>query len=395
MSALEIRTSATLASIFGLRMLGLFLILPVFAVHAHSLPGGDNAIWVGIALGIYGLTQGILQIPFGIASDRFGRKPVIVFGLILFALGSLIAALAQDIGWTIAGRAIQGTGAISAAVTAFIADATREEHRTKAMAMVGSTIGLSFAFSMIAGPLLYQRIGMSGLFWMICILSLLAILVILYLVPPAPQVPVPDSSLKPRAVIFNPELLRLNFGIFTLHLVLMAMFVVIPVLLKETGLAVPEHWKVYLPAVLISFILMLPPIFFAERHHKMKTVFIGAIALLALVLAGLLVLPPALTTLAALLLVFFVSFNILEASLPSMVSRVAPASAKGLALGVYNTTQALGLSAGGVLGGALKQYFGTGAVFGFCLAMTLAWGIIALGMRELPKRGQSKVSVAA
>lgn len=390
MTGLEIRTSVALAGIFGLRMLGLFLILPVFAVHARSLQGGNSPTLIGIALGIYGLTQGCLQIPFGLASDRFGRKPVIVFGLILFALGSLIAALATGIGWTIVGRAIQGTGAISAAVTAFIADATREEHRTKAMAMVGSTIGLTFAFSLIASPLLYQQIGMAGLFGMTGVLSILAIGVVLYLVPPAPQVPVPDSPLTTREVILNLELLRLNLGIFILHLVQMAMFVVVPLMLIEQGgLALPEHWKIYLPVVLISFALMLPPIFYAERRGKTKNVFVMAIVLLALVQLGWLLLPQQLMMMAGLLLLFFVAFNILEASLPSLVSRVAPPSAKGLALGVYNTTQALGLFAGGALGGYLSKHFGASAVFEVSLALCLLWALVALGMRALPKRGQA------
>lgn len=388
MTGLEIRTSAALAGIFGLRMLGLFLILPVFAVHARSLPGGNDAFWVGVALGIYGLTQGCLQIPFGLASDRLGRKPVIVFGLILFALGSLIAALAQDISWTIVGRAIQGAGAISAAVTAFIADATREEHRTKAMAMVGSTIGLTFAFSLVASPLLYQRIGMGGLFGMTGVLSLLAIGVVLYLVPPAPQVAVPDSPLTIREVIFNPELLRLNLGIFTLHLVQMAMFMVVPwMLIKQGDLALSDHWKVYLPVVLISFVLMLPPIFYAERQGKTKQVFIAAIALLGLVQLGWLCLPAQLPVMATLLLLFFVAFNILEASLPSLVSRMAPPSTKGLALGVYNTTQALGLFAGGALGGFLSKHFGARAVFELSLALSLLWAYVAFGMRAPAKRG--------
>ncbi len=396
MSALEIRTSATLASIFGLRMLGLFLIVPVFAVHAHSLPGGDNATLVGLVLGIYGLTQGMLQIPFGIASDRFGRKPVIVFGLLLFALGSLIAALAQDIGWTIAGRAIQGAGAISAAVTAFIADATREEHRTKAMAMVGSTIGLTFAFSLIFSPLLYRSIGMAGLFGMTGVLSVLAIGVVLFLVPPAPQLPPPDSSLTARQVILNPELLRLNVGIFVLHAVQMSMFVVVPpMLVTQGGLPPTELWKVFLPALLISFALMIPSILYAERRGKLKTVFVAAIVLLIVVQLGWLVLPYGLLTMSAILLAFFVAFNILEASLPSMVSRVAPPGAKGLALGVYNTTQALGLFAGGALGGLLSKHYGAAAVFGFGLVLSLVWWLVARGMRELPKRGQASASATA
>lgn len=387
MSRLEIQTSAWLASIFGLRMLGLFLILPVFAIYARHLPGGENATLIGLALGIYGLTQGFLQIPFGLASDRIGRKPVIVFGLILFGCGSLVAALAHNIIWTIVGRALQGSGAISAAITAFIADATREEHRTKAMAMVGSTIGLTFALSLVLSPLLYHLIGMQGLFGLTALLSIVAIGVIVYAVPNAPRFEPPEVSLRWTSIITNLELLRLNFGIFTLHSIQVAMFVVVPVLLQEQGeLNVAQHWKIYLPVVILSFLLMIPPIFYAERYGKMKVIFVSAIILLSSVQLGWWLLPKQLPWMLVLLLMFFVAFNILEASLPSLVSRIAPIGAKGLALGVYNTTQALGLFVGGIVGGGLSKYYGANAVFEYSLIMSLLWIIIAWGMPTLPKR---------
>ncbi len=387
MTPLELRASASLASIFALRMLGLFLILPVFAVHAKDLPGGSDAALVGLALGIYGLTQGCLQIPFGVASDRWGRKPVIVAGLLLFAAGSFIAAAATDIWLTILGRAIQGAGAISAAVTAMIADATREEHRTKAMALVGASIGLTFALSLVLAPPLYAAIGMPGLFALTGVLAAGAIAVVAWIVPPVPLHHDPAVARPPwRQVVFDPQLLRLNFGIFALHAVQMAMFVVVPVLMVERGLPLKQHWWIYLPVVLVSFALMMPPIIWGERHGRMRRVFLGAVGLMLVVQAGFGLHVPSLGWIAGWLLLFFVAFNVLEASLPSLVSRVAPAASKGLALGVYNTTQAIGLFVGGVVGGLLARRGGADAVFAFAVAAMLLWLAVAWGMRELPRR---------
>lgn len=393
MTRMEIRASLSLASIFALRMLGMFLILPVFAVHARSMPGGDNAALVGLAMGIYGLTQSFGQIPFGAASDRYGRKRIIVLGLILFAAGSFVAAAATDLVWVIVGRAIQGAGAISAAVTAFIADSTRDEHRTKAMAMVGGSIGLTFALSLIAAPLMYSLIGMRGIFALTGILSALAILVVIYIVPAAPPKPL-ASQVPFSAVLKNRELMRLNYGVFALHVTQMAVFVVVPAaLVQYAGLPLAAHWKIYLPVVLASFALMLPPVFAGEKHGRMKQVFVAAIALLLLVQIGLWAFLswPGIgwMLLVALLLAFFVAFNILEAALPSLVSRIAPPSAKGAALGVYNTLQALGLFCGGALGGWLLQHAGTASVFAVAAGLTIVWLLIAAGMRNLPRRGMA------
>lgn len=387
MNPLEIRASASLASIFALRLLGLFLILPVFAVHARTIPGGNDPRLVGLALGIYGLTQGILQIPFGAASDRWGRKPVMIAGLLLFAVGSFIAAAAPDIQWTIIGRAIQGSGAISAAVTAMIADSTREEHRTKAMAMVGASIGLTFALSLVGAPPLYTAIGMGGLFGLTGLLALAAIAVVLWIVPAAPAKPHEELPATVREIVLDSQLLRLNFGIFALHTVQMAIFVVVPVLLVERGgLPLPRHWSVYLPVVLVSFALMMPPIVAAERRARIRTLFLGAIGLLLATLLGLLWHADRLAWLVTWLLLFFVAFNILEASLPSLVSRVAPGSAKGLALGIYNTTQSIGLFAGGALGGIVAARWGGSAVFACGAVIVASWWLVATGMREVPKR---------
>lgn len=391
MSGQEVRASASLASIFALRMLGLFLILPVFSVHARSIPGGDSPALVGLALGIYGLTQGVLQIPFGAASDRWGRKPVIVLGLLLFAVGSFIGAFAHDIYWTIIGRSIQGAGAISAAVTAFIADATREEHRTKAMAMVGGSIGLTFALSLVGAPPLYSAIGMGGLFGLTGFLGLAAIAVVLWVVPSAPARIQHDGPAPAASVIFDPQLLRLNFGIFALHAVQMSMFVVMPVLLVERAhLPLANHWWVYLPVVLVSFALMMPPIIVAERKSRMRALFLGAVGLLLVVQLGLMVHSPSLAWMVGWLLLFFVGFNILEASLPSLVSRVAPSSAKGLALGIYNTTQSVGLFAGGALGGLVAARWGAQGVFACAAGIMAVWWVIALGMREVSKRSSGQ-----
>ncbi|MFZ2269751.1 MAG: MFS transporter [Azonexus sp.] len=385
MSPEERRAGASLASIFALRMLGLFLILPVFSVYAKTLPGGDNLALVGFALGAYGLTQAVFQIPYGIASDIFGRKQVIVVGLLIFALGSFVAAWAPDMTWIIVGRVLQGMGAISAAVTALAADLTREEHRTKVMAMIGSSIGLVFALSLVAAPLLYGWIGMGGIFGLTGGLALGAIVLLLKAVPPAPP-PHGHEKLPLRRVVFDPDLLRLNLGIFVLHMVQMAMFVVLPhALVNFGGLAPSAHWQVYLPAVLVSFIIMVPAIIAAERKDKMRPIFLSAIALLVVVQLGLLVLGENLWGLAASLLLFFVAFNILEATLPSLVSRTAPPSAKGAALGVYNTTQALGLFTGGALGGYIAQHFGDNAVFAASAGLILVWLVVANSM-NFPQR---------
>ena len=375
-------------------MLGLFLILPVFAVHAMHLKGGDNHTLVGMALGAYGLTQGVLQIPYGMASDRYGRKRLIILGLVLFALGSFIAAIGDDIYVIIAGRAVQGAGAIAAPVMAFLADLTREQHRTKAMALVGSSIGLMFALSLVGSPLLYRHIGMGGIFVLTGVLALVAIWVVVSVVPEEALVIIEaEEHVEPARlgdVLRNTDLLRLNFGIFSLHVVQMAIFVVVPLaLVSAGGLSVDQHWKVYLPVVLTSFVLMVPPIFYAEKKDNIKPIFLVSIALMALVQLGFAFALQNFAALVILLLGFFVAFNVLEASLPSLVSRTAPGRAKGTALGVYNTTQALGLFVGGAAGGWLMQHQGQAPVFVFGLALMVLWGISALGMR-VPRRAREQ-----
>ncbi len=396
MTPLELRSSVSLASIFALRMLGLFLILPVFAVHARGMPGGDDAVLIGLALGIYGLTQGLLQIPFGMASDRFGRKPVIVAGLLLFAAGSFVAAGAGDLVTTVIGRAIQGAGAVSAAVTALIADSTRETQRTKAMAMVGASIGLTFSLSLVAAPLLYAALGMGGIFALTGLLAFAAIAVVTLVTPAAPPeaAAAPGGARTPFArILLDPDLSRLNFGIFALHAVQMAMFVVLPAwLIDRGGLALPEHWKLYLPVVLLSFALMMPPLLWSERAGRLRGLFLAAVALLLAVLVLFATQPAGLVQLALLLLAFFVGFNVLEASLPSLVSRLAPADAKGTALGIYNTTQSLGLFFGGMLGGWVQRGWGQSAVFDACAVLLALWLLVAVRQRRWPASAQGRAA---
>lgn len=388
MSPREVRASVSLASIFALRMLGLFLILPVFAVHASGLPGAEPAM-IGLALGIYGLTQGLLQIPFGIASDRIGRKPVIVAGLLIMAAGSFFAAAATSLEGIVIGRALQGAGAISAAVTAFIADSTSEMHRTKAMALVGASISATFAISLVSAPPLYSAIGMQGIFALTGMLTLTAIAVVIWAVPPARlhEAHAPAVARTPwQKVVLHPQLLRLNFGIFVLHAALMAMFVVVPVMLVERGLPLADHAWVYLPVILISFALMMPPIIAAERHGKLRWAMRGAIVLLTMAALGFVTaaIDPQRATLwlASCLLVFFVAFNILEAIVPSLTSRHAPPSSRGFALGVYNTCHSIAFYVGGAAGGWLAARYGGAAVFGCVAVAALAWLAVTAGMRE-------------
>ncbi|MDI6746202.1 MAG: MFS transporter [Rhodocyclaceae bacterium] len=386
MTPAERRTGSALAAIFGLRMLGLFLVLPVFSVLAAELPGGSDVMLVGLALGAYGLTQAFFQIPFGLASDRWGRKPVIVAGLLLFAAGSFIAATAPDIYWMITGRVLQGAGAISAAVSALAADLTREQHRTKVMAMIGASIGLVFALSLVIAPPLAAAIGLSGLFILTGALALGAIILLFTAVPPAPTFTVPARA-SFVTVLLDPKLARLNFGVFALHLMQMALWMVVPAaLIASGGLPGAEHWKVYLPAVLLSLALMVPAIIAAEKHGKLRPIYAGAVALLVLVQAGLAMFGGGLWAIGLWLLLFFVAFNILEALLPSLISRLAPPAAKGAALGIYNTTQSLGLFLGGILGGLLVKYFGPTAVHLFCAAVGIIWLALAVRVTAPPAK---------
>ena len=382
MTPAERRAGVGLSAIYALRMLGLFLILPVFSIHAATLPGGHDLALVGFALGAFGLTQAFLQIPFGMASDRIGRKPIIVFGLVVFAIGCVMAALAENLLVLAIARVVQGAGAISAAVTALAADLTREQHRTKVMAMIGSSIAIAFAFSLVAAPGLYGAIGMDGIFWLTGGLSVAAIVLVLKGIPPEPKLDHPVRRTRFVDVLRHPQLLRLNFGVLALHAMQTALWVVVPANLQNNGLTAAEHWKVYLPAALLSFAFMVPAIILAEKRGKMKHMLMLAAVLLFLVQVGLGALGGSgfsVWWLGAWLMLFFVGFNILEATLPSLISRVAPPDVKGAAMGLYNTVQSVGLFAGGALGGLLAKFGGPSALHAACAALALAWiGVVAL-----------------
>lgn len=379
----------SLASIYGLRMLGMFLILPIFSIYAETLPGGQNHLLIGLALGAYGLTQALFQLPFGMASDRYGRKRMIYIGLAVFAIGSFIAGFADDLYTIIFGRAIQGAGAVSAAVTALTADLTREEHRTKAMAIIGGTIGITFAMSLVLGPTLNRYIGVPGIFLMTGILAALAILVVKFVVPdPQASRFHSDAEAAPgrlKEVLRDRQLLRLNYGIFALHAAQMAMFVVVPFALKQTsGMSENDHWQVYLPVMVASFVLMLPALIYGEKQGRLKPVFVGAIAIMLtaqLLFAGTI---DHFWGVVVSLTAYFLAFNLLEASLPSIISRVAPAASKGTAIGVYNTSQSLGIFVGGAAGGYLSNFHGFAAVFLFCGALMAIWLLLAARMTPPP-----------
>jgi MFS family permease len=385
MTATERRASASLAAIFALRMLGLFLVLPVFALEAARYPGGDDPARVGLAMGIYGLTQGVLQIPFGIASDWWGRKPVMIAGLLMFALGSFVSAWAPDLDWLIAGRSLQGAGAISAAVTAMLADLTRDEVRTKAMALVGSSIALMFALSVVLAPMLASHIGLHGLFAVTGLLALAAIASVIWWVPPEPAVQADRPRGRMADVLTNAALLRLDFGVFMLHAVQLAMWVAVPALLVGAGLDKASHWEVYLPAVLASFVVMGLTLFPLEKRGYLRAAFLGAVGLIFVVQLGLLWSAhrpaPSLGFLAAMLFLFFCGFNVLEATQPSLASRLAPAHARGAALGVYNTLQSLGFFAGGAIGGLVTKNHGTLGLFMVCAGLMLLWLVVAWPMK--------------
>jgi MFS family permease len=387
MTPTERRASGWLASIYGLRMLGLFLILPVFALYAPQLPGGSTSYQIGLAIGIYGLMQALLQVAFGTASDRFGRKPVIVFGLAIFAIGAVVSALSDTVGGIVIGRALQGAGAVSSAVSAFIADSTRTEVRTKAMAMVGGTIGVVFALSLVIAPPLTAWIGLSGLFWLTAVLAVIGIFVVLYAVPAAPVIASdPNEAVRHGDVLFNPQLLRLNIGAFVLHLCQTALFVIVPPLLvSRGGLEAANHWWVYLPIMAVTFALMIPPMIAAERRGKARQVFLAAIAILVVaMLAAPLLVNAALAGIVVFLALFFLAFNLLEAMQPSLVSKLAPPRVKGFAMGVYGTTQSSGLALGGFVGGAFAVHFGDNSVFYVCAALAAFWFVAAYSMAPPP-----------
>ena len=379
----EWRASTTLSGVYALRMLGMFLVLPVLAMYAASLPGAeDNKTLVGLAMGIYGLTQALLQLPLGIASDKFGRKKTIYAGLVIFAAGSFLAAAADTLPLLVTARAIQGAGAVSAAVTALLADLTRDGVRTRAMAMIGLSIGLTFSVSLVVAPMIADVVGVRGLFLLTGILTVASIGVVAFMTP-APEVSKlhEDTQAQPARigeVLKNRQLLNLDFGIFALHAAQMALFTALPFAMTQLGLEKIQHWKVYLPSTVAGLVVMVPLIIIGETRNRLKQVFILGIVCIAAAQIGLLSGMHSIWLITVYLIVYFIGFNVLEASLPSMVSKIAPSDLKGTAMGVYNTMQSVGLFAGGAAGGLLFQKYGFVGVFAFCSTLMLLWLVLAV-----------------
>ncbi|MGR9115198.1 MAG: MFS transporter [Gammaproteobacteria bacterium] len=383
MTSMEKRATLSLAGIYALRMLGLFMILPVLSLFAEQLIG-STPLLIGLSISVYGLSQALLQIPFGLLSDRFGRKRIIIFGLLLFIAGSVVAAISTTIYGVLFGRALQGAGAIAAAIMALVADLTQEVHRTKAMATIGLSIGASFGLAVTLGPVIAGFMGVQGIFWLTAALAVVAIFVLVYAVPdPVKSKVHRDAELVPgqmRHVLKNLDLLRLNYGIFVLHLILTASFVVIPLLMRDVGIEAKQHWLVYLPVFVVSMIIAVPFVILAEKKRKMKVVFIGAIAVVIVSEIGLMRFHGELLGIVGFLGLFFCGFNLLEATLPSLISKTAPGDMKGTAMGFYSSSQFLGAFIGGAAGGWSYGEFGGGAVFIVCAAAGFSWLVLSLTM---------------
>ena len=388
LNRIEKKAAFSLATVFGLRMLGLFMILPVFAIYGEQL-SGYSPIWLGLAIGAYGLTQALLQIPMGILSDKYGRKPIILAGLVVFLIGSVIAAMSDTIYGVVIGRAVQGMGAIASAILALAADLTREEQRPKVMATIGMFIGLSFTLAMILGPIVAELFGLSGLFWTIAILTVFAMVMIQFMVPNSVnKAPKGDSVALPEQIsklIRHPQLSRLNWGVFILHMALTACFVTLPKQFVASGLALENHWQLYLPALLGSFFLMVPFMIIAIKKQKEKQMFSVAVALLTLALTFLWLLPSGFWSLVLSVVMFFTAFNYLEATMPSILSRIAPAGVKGSVMGIYSSSQFIGAFVGGLLGGFIASEYGEQTIFLVMAIASFIWFVVSFGMKPLKK----------
>ena len=386
MTPREKRVAMSLSAIFASRMLGLFMVLPVFAIYAEELDGFSPTL-AGLAIGIYGLTQAMFQIPMGLLSDKIGRKPVIIGGLVIFAIGSVVAAMADSITGVIVGRALQGAGAIASAIMALAADLTREEHRIKVMASIGMSIGLSFALALVFGPMLHGWFGVEGIFWITAVFAVGGILVAKFWVPtPILSRFHRDAEVEIswfRQAFSDPQLLRLDAGIFILHFILVSMFVVMPTVLRDRlGFELEQHWQLYLPVLFFAVLAMVPFIILAEKKRKIKQVLIGAIIVLAISQLGLPLFTNSLVGFAIMLWLFFSAFNLLEASMPSLVAKMAPAAHKGTAMGAYSTSQFLGVFLGGLTGGTLSEFYGLSGVAMFNVALLVVWAGLAITMEK-------------
>ncbi len=378
-----------ISSIMATRMFGLFMIFPVFSVYAAQYENTTPYL-IGLAIGIYGLTQALLQMPFGYLSDQFGRKPLLIFGLILFFIGSVVAANSTDIIGVVIGRALQGGGAISAVLMAFLADFVSEDQRSKANAFVGMQIGMAFMLSLLIGPLITVNLGISGLFWVIAGLSIVALGIVFTLphVKPHAQYALSVPNIKQ---VLTAKLLKLDFSVFTLHLILTCAFIVMPVLLVENNIValdLKDNWTIYLPVMLLSFVGMLPMIILAEKFQKHKTMIITAISIMIMSQILFYQTPLTYTTFLILLTLFFIAFNAMEAMLPSLVSKTAKSDKRGLAMGMYSTSQFFGAFVGGVFGGWIYNTYGLNSVFLFTTFIAIIWWGVMLTMQQQKQPGE-------
>lgn len=388
LNPIEKRAALSLSLVFAMRMIGLFMIMPVFAIYGQHL-SGYSPLWVGIAIGAYGLTQSLLQIPAGWLSDKVGRRPVIYVGLVIFALGSLIAAVSDSIYGVSIGRALQGAGAIASAILALAADVTREQQRPKAMGMIGVSIGLAFTLAMVAGPILAPHIGLSGLFYITSLGALSGIAIVHLFVPKqdskAPRGETIATLSLLKKLIKKPELLRLNLGIFILHLCLTAIFVTLPIQLLKMNLPADKHWYIYLPALLLSFLMIIPMLIVAAKKQKNKHFYLASIVLMALSILAILFTQQSLILMFLFMLLFFTAFNFLEASLPAFISMLAPAGSKGTAMGIYSSCQFLGAFCGGILGGFFYELLGSDGIFSALSGLMLIWFALSYKMSNPSK----------
>jgi len=358
--------------IMGVRMLGLFMLFPVMSVYATDYDNSSPFL-IGVAIGIYGLTQALFQIPFGYFSDRYGRKPLLILGLCIFFIGSILSANSTDIIFVVIGRALQGGGAISAVLMAFLADSVATQSRVKANAFVGFQIGLAFMLSLIIGPIITSLAGLSGLFWVIGLLSILAIFIVVTL-PSAKPIKYYNLSIATFREILNPKLLRLDFSIFSLHMILSSSFIVMPLLIVENNIVtMVDNWQLYIPAMLFSFIGMLPLIILSEKYKKTKSILLFCIAILILSQVMFFTLNLNYSVFLVILIIFFIAFNSIEAILPSLLSKTASTSKRGLAMGVFSTSQFLGTFFGGAIGGLIYNIYDLNSVFLLTIFVAIIW----------------------
>jgi len=382
MDSIERSVAFKVSLVMATRMLGLFMLFPVISVYATNEYQNTTPFLIGLTIGIYGLTQAFFQIPFGYLSDRFGRKPLLYIGLCLFFFGSILAAISTDIIYVILGRALQGGGAISAVLMAFLADSISEENRSKANAFVGFQIGLAFMLSLLIGPTIASIAGLSGIFWSIAFLSVISLTIVASL-PHTKPINYYRLSIEEFKKILNPKLLRLDFSGFVLHLMLASAFIVMPLLLVENNIInIADNWKLYLPAMMMSFVGMIPLIILAEKLQKTKLILLISIALL--IISQLLFYELKLNFCIFLigLSLFFVAFNTIEAILPSLLSRTASSSKRGLAMGVFSTSQFLGTFFGGAIGGLIYDIFSLNSVFLFTIFMAIIWWLVILTLPQ-------------